>query len=146
MSCTIYLVSCCKEKQSGLHEARDLYVSPWFKLARAYVEKEIAKGRDRWWLILSAKHGVVRPHHKIHSYDESLVGMARGAYLDWLYKVQHLLGCYGDPSVHFVILAGKEYRQDLVHWLRHREATVEVPMEGLGIGEQLAWLKKAGAQ
>jgi hypothetical protein len=39
---------------------------------------------------------------------------------------------------HFVFLAGIKYRRYLVPRLR----SVEVPMEGLGIGEQLQFLKR----
>ena len=38
---------------------------------------------------------------------------------------------------HFVFLAGKEYRKYLVPRLR----SADVPMKGLGIGEQLQYLK-----
>jgi hypothetical protein len=39
-----------------------------------------------------------------------------------------------------VVLAGKRYREFLMDYLRRRAGTVQVPMEGLGIGRQLQWL------
>lgn len=144
---TIYLVACCKEKREGLHPAQDLYCSPWFKMARLWVEQQIAKhspsyNDDCEWGILSALHGLVHHQTPIFSYDTSLLDLERGAYLDWLFGVQARLEHYTDRFARFVILAGKEYRADLQHWLIHRGCTVDVPMQGLEIGEQLAWLKR----
>ena len=39
-------------------------------------------------------------------------------------------------------LAGVRYREFLESSLRKRGLQVEVPMEGLGIGKQLAWLNR----
>ena len=44
----------------------------------------------------------------------------------------------GVNSVAF--LAGKAYREFLEPALRERGITIYVPMEGMGIGRQLAWL------
>ena len=41
-----------------------------------------------------------------------------------------------------VILAGERYREFLIDDLERRGHRVEVPMAGLGIGQQLAWLKE----
>ena len=42
-----------------------------------------------------------------------------------------------------IMLAGSRYREGIVPGLRELGANVEVPMEGLRIGEQLAWLARA---
>jgi len=39
-----------------------------------------------------------------------------------------------------VILAGTRYREFIMSELTNRVAEVEVPLEGLRIGEQLSWL------
>jgi hypothetical protein len=39
-----------------------------------------------------------------------------------------------------VMLAGARYREFLLDYLRARFGKVELPMEGLKIGEQLHWL------
>jgi hypothetical protein len=41
-----------------------------------------------------------------------------------------------------VVLAGRRYREHLMPTLEALSAEVVVPMEGLGIGQQLAWLKE----
>jgi hypothetical protein len=141
MNATIYLVACCAQKQEGEHEAKDLYISPWFKLARKYVEQETRFNISSWY-ILSAKHGLIPPTKRITRYDTSLLEMGRGAYLEWLRKVQNALYPVAAARCHFAILATGEYREDLVAWLTYQGSTVSVPMQGLGIGEQLSWLKK----
>ena len=42
-----------------------------------------------------------------------------------------------------IILAGKNYREFLVNYLTDASCQIEIPLQGLGIGQQLAWLKKA---
>lgn len=42
-----------------------------------------------------------------------------------------------------VMLAGARYREFLVEAIRANCISVDVPLQGLRIGEQLGWLKKA---
>jgi hypothetical protein len=63
----IYLVSCVRRKCTGTHRARDLYVSNWFRAARAVVE---ATGCP--WFILSAKHALLHPEEMVQDYDLAL--------------------------------------------------------------------------
>ncbi len=39
-----------------------------------------------------------------------------------------------------IFLAGLRYREFLMRHLRERNVAIEIPMEGLKIGEQLRWL------
>ena len=67
---TVYLISCVSVKRASPAAARDLYISPWFKKARHYVER---KGCP--WFILSAEHGLVRPNEMIAPYTKTLNAM-----------------------------------------------------------------------
>lgn len=49
------------------------------------------------------------------------------------------------PDVKRIVIWHK-YRENLMDYLHTRAAIVEVPLEGLGIGQQLAWLTKAIAE
>ena len=136
----INLVACVKEKLDHAAPARDLYVSPWFKKARAYCEQQDAR-----WMILSAKHGLVHPSQVIEPYDEALHNMIAPNRKLWAAKVLHALllderGSIPVDDIDFVILAGRLYRDYLVPELRHYGATVIVPMIGMGIGDQMKWL------
>ena len=41
-----------------------------------------------------------------------------------------------------VVLAGRRYREHLVNPMRERGYVGEGPMEGMGIGQQMAWLEE----
>jgi hypothetical protein len=56
MTTTVYLVSCVARKRHVAAPAKDLYLSVWFRKARAYVESFGCP-----WFILSAERGLVRP-------------------------------------------------------------------------------------
>src|SRR5258708_7162060 len=56
----MYLVSCVATKRPFQSRARDLYVSPWFQLAKQYAETTRSP-----WFILSAKHGLLDPDQMI---------------------------------------------------------------------------------
>lgn len=132
---TLFLVQCASKKRSSAMPARDLYCSPWFVKARAYVEHQ--GGR---WLILSAKHHVVEPHQVLKPYDVTLNRMSAVRRRQWAEQVLVALRRRCRAGHRVVILAGDAYRRHLVPALAQWGCRVEVPMEGLGIGKQLRWL------
>src|SRR3546814_11920244 len=66
----VFLVACVAAKLDRPAPARDLYASPWFQKARAYVERQGGA-----WFILSAKHGLIAPETVITPYYETLGAM-----------------------------------------------------------------------
>jgi cytoplasmic iron level regulating protein YaaA (DUF328/UPF0246 family) len=104
--------------------------------ASAYAEKTC----DRWY-VLSAKHGLVRPDDMIEPYDLRLgAGTGGSAPIHaWAAKVRDQLAVELDglENVLLIALAGERYRSALQGpW------TYEIPMKGMGIGQQLGWLTK----
>ncbi len=135
---TIYLVSCVSVKQGYPCAAKDLYQSDWFLKARRYVE---AKGCP--WFILSAKYGLVDPEKEIEPYEKTLNNMGARERRNWAAPVlEDLLKL--DPC-RFVFLAGARYRENLAAPLEDAGYEVDVPMEGMRIGEQLSWLQNCCA-
>lgn len=140
---TVYLVACTKTKARDPCAAKDLYTSPWFRKARRYVE-----ARSGCWFILSAEHGLLDPETVIGPYDTTLKQMDRSQRVSWARRVHNqLLARRLLPGflAKIVILAGRDYREHLEHWLTlsGRDARgVEVPLRGLGLGRQLAWLTR----
>ena len=132
----VALVSCVSRKLESEAQAKDLYVSPWFRLARQWVEKN-----DLPWWILSAKHGLVHPNSILEPYDDVLSRSPRQDRKRWASRVLADLVPALGVGTEVVLLAGKHYRVDLVPALDAHGMFVQVPMEGLGIGQQLAWLK-----
>ena len=131
-------VSCVKSKLDHAAPAKDLYMpSAWFQKARAYAEKHA-----RTWYILSAKHGCIHPDTVIEPYEATLNGLGVEKRAAWARMVSKQFDdlerdLCGSKAV---ILAGLSYRRGLITPLEKMYGEVEVPMEGLMMGEQLSWL------
>ena len=136
MANRIYLVSCVSKKRRHPAPAKGIYQSPWFNLARAWVEREGAP-----WYILSAKYGLVHPDTEIAPYDETLNKMGVAQRRDWAARIEIQMDETLPNANEVVVFAGLRYRENLNDYLQHRFKTVKVPMEGLRIGQQLSWLK-----
>jgi hypothetical protein len=156
---TIVLVACVGKKLDERAQAAEMYQSAWFKKARKYAEKQGCP-----WYILSAKYGLLHPESWIKPYDTTLREFSPWGRVRWAIQVtkgvMHELwrddrfrrisdSQTGQPTVddyvpadRIVILAGRLYREDLEPLLRKAGYQVETPLEGLGIGRQLAWFDK----
>jgi len=137
MSKTIALVACVGGKRPEPSPAADLYMSDWFLKASAYA-RMIA---DEWY-ILSAKYGLVRPTAVIAPYNVTLNRMRKAERTAWAEQVLKSLCPLLTLGDEVIFLAGKNYRADLIQPIRDLGCKVRVPMEGLGIGQQLSWLLK----
>jgi hypothetical protein len=133
----LYLVSCVSIKRATAAPAREFYASSWFIAVRQYVE---ATGEP--WYVLSAKYGLVTPMQVLAPYDETLNNMKIAERRAWASRVTAQMDQLM-PSVRtLAVFAGLRYREFLMDYLKRRW-TVEVPMKGLRIGEQLQWLHSA---
>jgi hypothetical protein len=131
-----------KKKSEHAAPAADLYVSPLFRGRRAYVEQSCER-----WLLLSALHGVVRPDVVLEPYDVTLNDASRAGRRSWAARaLQQLdLEFRSYDGLTFEIHAGANYTDyGLMSGLRSRGATVEQPVAGLRMGEQLAFYAGAG--
>lgn len=137
----IGLVGCVKEKAGRPMPARDLYRSTLFIGRRRYVESSC----DEWW-ILSAEHGLVHPADELTPYDVTLKDAGRAERRKWTARVLSSIDerVHPEPGDVFEIHAGAEYRDfGLVDGLRARGCLVEIPTDGLRIGDQLRFYKEA---
>jgi hypothetical protein len=130
---SVYLVSCVKEKGNLRAPARDLYVSNWFRKARAFVE---SSGMP--WFILSAEYGLVEPNQIIEPYENTLSAQSSAERRAWSQKVVAQMELALPNVDRVVLLAGIKYREFLMDYLTKRYTNVHVPMRGLKIGEQLS--------
>lgn len=133
----VTLVSCVSRKLPVAAQARELYVSDWFKKARAYAEKT-----GDGWFILSAFYGLLAPDRVIEPYERTLNGQREKERRAWAARVAADLRRSVPPGSRLIILAGELYRRELIPLL-NQDYRIEVPMRGLGIGQQLSFLKKA---
>jgi cytoplasmic iron level regulating protein YaaA (DUF328/UPF0246 family) len=133
----IALVSCVKSKRSVPAAARELYTSPLFRGLRDYAEATT----DAWY-ILSAKYGILSPDDVVAPYELTLNRMLKSEREAWARRVQDQIVDLIAPDDHITLLAGARYREQLEPFLRGRGNAVVVPLEGLPMGHQLAWLKR----
>lgn len=134
----IGLVSCTKSKRKEPASPRDLYdTSALFRKARKYAESH----HDEWY-ILSAKHHVLDPDGpEIEPYDVSVTDYFAEQRREWAEEVYCQLSKRGllDSETTFVVHAGKVYYEYLLPYLEDHDCDVEIPTEGLQIGETMAW-------
>lgn len=75
---TITIVACVRLKENQLNPAKDLYKSPWFRKARAYVEQQKCD-----WYIVSAKYGLLDTDKVIEPYELTLNNMKAPERKQW---------------------------------------------------------------
>lgn len=129
----IALISCSKKKKNKPAPAYKLYNSNLF---RKHLEYARAINADLI-LILSAKYGLLPKDKIIEPYDKNLNQMNRDEIKKWSDNiVARLKNIANLEKDYFIILAGKNYRKHITPYL----SNYEVPLEGLGIGEQIGYL------
>ena len=134
----VVLVSCVAAKRTVPSPAKDLYLSALFKATRAYAETQSTK-----WYILSAKYGLLSPDDVVSPYELTLNGIAIAQRRVWAQRVHAQLLSDLPAGARVVFLAGKRYREFIAPLLTAEGFDVVAPMEGLGIGQQLQWLRRA---
>ncbi|MBD2077274.1 hypothetical protein H6F86_26025 [Phormidium sp. FACHB-592] len=131
---TIALVACVAQKHQQPRAAQALYLSPWFRKARAYLEQE-----DIQWYILSAQYGLVSREQVIEPYERTLNTMPAKERQVWSEQVLQQMHAVVPAPMQIRCFAGQCYRQYLRPLLEQAGYQIEVPLEHLGIGQQLAW-------
>lgn len=95
------------------------------------------------WAILSAEYGVVRPDSVVHPYEKSADNFTRWERREWaagtalqIFEWQRYIRC-------IAIIAGDSYLTPLAATLAALDVKVVNPCAGLGIGQQMAFLRQA---
>lgn len=128
-----------KTKREEPTTPKELYTSDYFRKMRAYAEHH----HDEWW-ILSAKHGLIAPDGPpIEPYDETLTTATKAEKRAWSQQIVSELEDEGLLSnrTTLVFHAGKNYYEELLPLLEDTNVTINIPTEGLAIGETKAWYK-----
>jgi len=130
------LISCSKKKQDKGGPAHRLYsASTLFSKAYAY-----AQANYDVIYILSAKHGLIIPEMWIEPYDQMLAKMKSDDRVKWGREIVRVLNLrYSRDEVEFYFHAGMLYRKLVMNKLSFHGYRCFVPLEGLMIGQQLAW-------
>jgi len=132
----ILLVTCVKSKRPTPAPAKDLYTSPLFTKQRNYAESLGVP-----WFILSAEWGIVGPDDWLSPYERYLPDTSpdyQNAWGRWVVARLTLLA--GDLRGKFIeVHASQQYVQAIEPGLRQLDAVVLRPLDGLAMGERLAW-------
>lgn len=121
-------------KRSHRTKAEELYISPLFKMNLAYAK---SMQPDKIF-ILSAKYGLLDLETEINPYEQTLNTMPVKAIKAWAEKVKsQAVGKINFDKNEIIFLAGERYRRFLLPFCKH----AKIPMQGLGIGRQLQFLK-----
>lgn len=131
------LIACASRKLEHPAPAASIYVSQLFRSSLTYAR---SLQPDAIY-VLSAKHGLLELDRVIEPYEQTLNGKSKAELQAWAASVKAALEAEG-ASLHgdrFTFLAGRNYRRFLVDQM----ARTAVPMEGLGIGQQLGFLSRA---
>ncbi len=128
------LISCASKKLPHKAQAKDLYISPLFRLNLAFAYSL----KPNKIFILSAKHGLVGLEQKLEPYEQTLNKMSEYEVKKWAKGVgEQMKGKIDFKNDNIVFLAGERYGKYLLPLFRK----ASVPMKGLGIGKQLQYLK-----
>jgi hypothetical protein len=132
----LVLVTRVKSKLEVPAAAKDLYVSPLFTRQRAYAE---AAGVP--WFILSAEHGLVAPDDWLAPYERYLPDTPAAYRAAWGRWVVERLDLLAGPLYGKVVElhAGSAYVTAVSAHLAAKGASVRTPLEGLSMGQRLAW-------
>lgn len=162
----IVLIGCAKTKQKSLFDATGavrpgVRVTPGMLYGGQLFDKRVKYATERSlpWYVLSAKYGVWAQTTLLKPYDYIFAQMEKAERIAWHSSVCNRLveelwepfntGDFPgpiDPSELCIeIHAGADYAHPLAELLQALGIHVELPVSGLGIGEQLAWYSNAGA-
>jgi hypothetical protein len=137
----IGLVACAKTKLDRPAPARELYTSPLFRGSLAYAEQRC----DRVF-ILSAKHGLVSPDEVIAPYDETVKRMAQRERQFWAARVLAALQPLLSVDTPILALASGDYLNPIIQAhlaTGEGELYLRQPLQGMQIGQRLAFLKQS---
>jgi len=135
----IVLISCVSKKLNKKSKAKDIYISPLFKHNLNYT---YSLNPDKIF-ILSAKYGLLNLNQEIEPYNQTLNKMSSLEIKDWSINVLKELSSLTDlNNDEFIFLAGNNYRKYILPSIKN----YKIPLQGLGIGRQLKFLKEKNEQ
>lgn len=114
-----------------------MYTGDLFRKTRKYVETT-----HDGWMILSALYGAISPEMEIEPYEKTLNGQPKQDIVEWSQSVCDVISKEYATDTVIYIYAGNAYRKYLIEMLDSLGYRTEVPLQGLGIGQQKAWFKK----
>lgn len=137
---TIYLISCTKLKQSYFCSVEEMYKpSLLFQTSFKYALKNV-KDKYSQIYILSAEYHLLSLSDKIYPYDKTLNTMTKLERSEWGKKIySQLTDLFDTDKTKFIVLAGKNYIESLLPYLKNIENPI--PIKYRNIGKRIKWMK-----
>jgi len=136
----IALISCVAKKLNGKHPAYKLYSpSTLFKAHWNYALDVLKLDPRDSIFIISAKHHLISPLQEIRKYDVTLKNMKKDERKEWAkVTAKQIAEKFDLNDTEFLILAGKDYYEELIDYLPHYKL---IPSKPLPIGKRVQWFK-----
>ncbi|HET7626902.1 MAG TPA: hypothetical protein VFK44_00755 [Bacillales bacterium] len=135
MRTKVGLLATARKKQAHPAPVTDFYTSPLFRKSVAYAFQNYDK-----IYFYNAKDGLLLPETIMEPYDVSIKTFTIEEKRIWAKSVIDELRAHEHPNkVSIYLHGGYVYRKVLQPELRKYGFPFEVPLEGLSIGQQLAW-------
>ncbi len=132
---SVTLVPCCGKKKDVASPAGELYQSQLFLKMKSRVQGD--------WGILSAKYGFLSPYEIIEPYDLTLNACSKQYKVDWSQQVfEKVQKEYPEQDRTIIVWSSRTYREYLLPLLQAYYSAVSVPIEGMGIGQQLRYFTR----
>jgi len=132
----VVLLGCGADKHPGTHPAKMLYRSQYFRKKREYAERSGCP-----WFIVSAEYGLLAPDQEICDYNKRITDLSQAQRQQWGQRLAAQLADVVPPhsAVVFELHMGQDYRRVVEPAIQgiFSYARFDVPMAGLGIGQQL---------
>ena len=106
-------------------------------MSRSNVQVVATKSPTTVWT-----YGLVAPDEMLAPYDATLNTMRLAERQRWAAETRRQIVEVADVNDRLIFLAGRRYRELITPALVNLGYIVEAPMQGLGIGQQLAWLDR----
>jgi hypothetical protein len=134
----VALVGCGKAKRAEESTAAELYTGSLFRAAYGW-----AKANADEVFILSALYGLLNPEARVQPYEYKLSSVRKVDRHAWGSRVAGgLASAYVGQDVELVFLAGEDYVAPVCRYAPRNWAR-SVPLEGLTLGQRLAWFSQA---
>jgi hypothetical protein len=131
----IGLLATARKKEEQPAPAKEFYKSPLFRKTVQYAEQHY----DRFYFY-NAKDGLLLPDQIMEPYDVSIRTFSISEKREWAKNVVHdLIKLETTVNYQLYLHGGRVYRDFIEPELECNRITYEVPLKGMGIGQQLAW-------
>lgn len=141
----VYLISCTKKKQNYSCRAEEMYqTSKLFRESFNYALSKV-NNKESQIFILSAKYYLLALSENIEPYDKTLKNMGKCEKNQWGKCVYEKMKKRFDlDNTRFIFLAGNDYINPLLPFLKDIKWLNPIPQEFRAIGKRIKWLKQNG--